>query len=107
MSGVSTLISWNFPSTGAAVYLACPRAARRLRGQSRRSSDAADADVLHLGVFQDTVFRTSTPDTAFLDAAERRHLGGDEPGVQSDDAVFERFADAPRAREVARVHVRG
>ena len=51
--------------------------------------------------------RPFAADAAFLDAAEGRDFGGDEAGVEADDAVLERLGDAPRAREVARVHVRG
>ena len=36
-----------------------------------------------------------------LDAAEGRDLGRDQAGVDADDAVFERLADAPDAAEVA------
>ena len=50
--------------------------------------------------------RTFATDATFLDAAEWRDFGGDESGVEADDAVLQRFGDAPRAREVARVDIR-
>src|SRR5690348_14040599 len=70
-------------------------------------SDTADADIFELGEFEDSVLRAFTTDTAFLDAAEWRDLGRDQAGVEPDDAVLERLAHAPRAREVARVDVSG
>ena len=41
-----------------------------------------------------------------LDAAERRDLGGDEPGVDADHAVLERLGNPPDAADVTRIEVR-
>src|SRR6187401_431815 len=102
MSAVSMLISWNFPNTGAGVYASCR--ALPMRGAL---SDTAHANIFDLREFEDAVLRAFPTDSTLLDAAERRDLGGDESGVESDDAVFERLGDAPGAREIACVHVRG
>src|SRR5688572_916247 len=101
MSAVSTLISWNFPSTGARVYAGT----RAL--PMRAMSDTAHAYVLHLGELQGPVLRTFAADTAFLDTAEWRHLRGDETGVQADDAVLQRLGDAPGAGQVPGVKIGG
>src|SRR5688572_32872982 len=69
--------------------------------------DPAHADVLELGELEDSVLAALASQAAFLHAAEGRDLGGNQTGVQADDAVLERFGDAPRARQVARVQVRG
>ena len=48
-------------------------------------------------------FEPSRPMPDSFTAAERRDLGGDQPGVDADDAVFERFGDPPDAPDVAPV----
>src|SRR5690349_21720880 len=68
-------------------------------------SDAADADVLELGELEDAVLRAFAARAALLHAAEGRDLGGDQPGVQADDAVFQRLGDSPGTRQVTRVDV--
>src|ERR1700680_2115630 len=61
------------------------------------ASDSAHADIFHLDIFFDAVLRSLAPHARLLDAAEGCHLGGDEPRVHSDHAVFERFGNAPDA----------
>src|SRR6188474_407545 len=75
--------------------------------QPGSSLDAADTEVLELGVVEDSVFRALAAHAGLLDPAERGDLRRDDPGVEPDDAVFERLRHAPRAREVARVEIRG
>src|SRR5450755_2405393 len=43
----------------------------------------------------------------FLDAAERRHFGGDQAGVDADHAGLQRFRDPPDPTEIAREEVGG
>src|SRR6266571_8015665 len=65
------------------------------------------AEILHDEVVLDPVLRTFASDAGFLDPAEGRDFGGNDPGVDADDAVFERLGDAPDAADVAAVEVRG
>src|SRR5262249_1688313 len=65
----------------------------------------AKADVLHLHEFLDAVLRAFAAEPGLLDAAERRDFGRDEPGVDANHPVFERFSDAPDAPEIARVEI--
>src|SRR5260221_8539524 len=74
---------------------------------SERSGDPAEAEVLDLEKFLEPVLRSLAAEPRFLYAAERRDFGRDEAGVDPDDAVLERFGDAPDARDVAAVEVRG
>src|ERR1700753_2252513 len=74
---------------------------------SKRSAHAADADVLEFRVVEDAVLRAFAAAARLLDAAERRHLGGDDAGVEAHDAVLERLGNAPAARQIARVQVGG
>src|ERR1700682_2264368 len=78
---------------------------RALGGPDTVSSDvdAAQAQVLHLEVVLDAVFRAFAADAAFLHAAEWRDLGRDDALVDADDAVFERLGDPPDADDVAAV----
>src|SRR3954452_2551676 len=69
--------------------------------------DAAHAQVLHLEIILDAVFRSLAADAAFLHAAERRDLGRDDALVYPDDAVFERLGNAPDAADVAAVEIGG
>src|SRR5581483_10010338 len=62
--------------------------------------DSAERQVLELEPFVDPVRRALAADPRLLDAAERRHLGRDEPRVDPDDSVFEPFRDAPDAADV-------
>src|SRR5258705_1612725 len=64
------------------------------------------AEVLDLDVFVDAVLRAFAAEPRLLDAAERRDFVRDEPRVDADHAVFERFGDAPHAADVAAVEVR-
>ena len=69
--------------------------------------DAAHAEVFDFEEFLDAVFRAFAADAAFLHAAEGRDLGRDDAFVDADDAVFERFGDAPDAADVAAVEIGG
>src|SRR3546814_7683893 len=69
------------------------------------ASDAADADVLEFGVVGQAVLRALAADSRLLHSAERRDLGRDQPGVDADDAAFERLGHAPRARQVTGVEI--
>src|SRR5260221_1315518 len=69
--------------------------------------DAAEAEILDLEELLDAVFRALAADAAFLDAAERRDLGRDDPLVDADDAVFERLGNPPDAADVAAVEIGG
>src|SRR4029078_4445976 len=61
---------------------------------------------LGLDVLVDSVLRALAAEPRLLDAAERRDLGRDEPGVDADPPVLESFGPAPHASEVARIEVR-
>src|SRR5215469_951123 len=74
---------------------------------SAASSAKADAQELDLGVVEDAVLRAFAPDAGFLHAAERRHFGREQPGVQTDHAVLECLRDAEGARDIAGVEVSG
>ena len=63
----------------------------------QRLSYSAHCQVLQLDPVVDAVARSFAPDARLLDAAERRHLGGDEARVDADDPVLERLRDAPGA----------
>jgi hypothetical protein len=52
-------------------------------------------------VVLDAVLRALAADAGFLDAAEGRDFGGDDAGVDADDAVFQRLGHAPDAADVA------
>src|SRR5690349_18970947 len=71
------------------------------------SNDTAHAQVLELRVVQDAVPGALPAKSGLLDAAKRCHFGRNQPGVESDDAVLERLADAPGPGQVASVEVRG
>src|SRR5882762_7688671 len=69
--------------------------------------DATHAQVLHLEVVLDAVFRALAADAAFLHATERRDLGRDDAFVDPDDAVFEGLGNAPDAADIAAVEIGG
>src|SRR3546814_11283269 len=69
------------------------------------ASDAADADVLEFGVVGQAVLRALAADSRLLHSAEWRDLGRDQPGVDADDAAFERLGHAPRASQVTGVEL--
>src|SRR4029079_17982379 len=75
-------------------------------GDRDASFDAADAEVLELGVVEDAVFGALASHAGLLHPTERRDLRRDDAGVEPDDPVLERLCDAPRARQVARVEIR-
>src|SRR5580692_7521648 len=72
-----------------------------------RSPKAADTDIFAIEIILDAVFRTFLAHTRFLDAAERRDLCRDQPLVDADHAVFQRFGDAEGAAEVLGVEIGG
>src|SRR3954471_1923025 len=69
------------------------------------SGESSHAQVLELRVVEDAVLGTFAADAGFLDSAERSDLVGDQAGVESHDAVFQSFSDAPGTGQVARVEV--
>src|SRR5437868_5159239 len=88
---------WNLWCSAVALRSAVPFSPLR---------NASEAQILDLEELFDPVFRSFAPEAGFLHAAERRDLGRDDAGVDADDAVLERFGDAPDARDVAAVEVR-
>src|SRR2546423_3501531 len=76
------------------------------RMRTPRRSDAAHAHVLPFEIFLDAVLRSLASDPRLLDAAEGRHFGGDEPCIDPDHSVLQRFGDAPDAADIARVEIR-
>src|SRR5678816_916772 len=67
----------------------------------------SEAEILDFEVLLDPVLRTLAAQSGFLDAAERRDLGGDEAGVDADDPGLEAFRGTPHAADVAPIEVRG
>ena len=65
-------------------------------------AQAAHKDVFDLQVIVDAVFGALAPRSGLLDAAERRHLVGDDALVDTYDAVFQCFGDPP-TRPISRV----
>src|SRR5258708_8894551 len=63
--------------------------------------------VFDLDIFFHAEMRAFAPQAAFLDAAERRDLGGDQPGVDADHAGLQRFGHPPDPAEIARNEIRG
>src|SRR2546429_4321331 len=90
----------------AAASAACgvPELTSRMPMRSVTSAET-HAEVFQLSVVEDPVLRALAAGARLLDASEGRDLGGDDSGVEADDAVLERLRDAPRARQVARVEV--
>src|SRR5579862_289737 len=70
-------------------------------------SHSPEAEVFDLEIVLDTVFRAFAAHAALFDAAEGRDLGRDDPLVDADDAVVERFGDAPNAADVAGIEIGG
>src|SRR5690606_19413523 len=68
---------------------------------------AAEADVLGVHVLVDAVARAFTAHARLLDAAEGRHRGADEAGIDAHHAGFDGIGHAPHAREIAREEVGG
>src|SRR5205823_13141967 len=54
------------------------------------TSAEAHAEVFQLGVVEDPVLRALAAGARLLDASEGRDLGGDDSGIEADDAVLER-----------------
>jgi len=61
------------------------------------SGDAAKAEVFDFEILVHTVFGAFAAEAGFLYPAEGGDFGGNEAGVDTDDAVFESFGDAPDA----------
>src|SRR5450756_2171439 len=68
-------------------------------------SDPRHHHVFDLDIFFHAVMRAFAAEPAFLDADERRHLGGDQPGIDADHAGFERLGDPPHPAEIARIEI--
>src|SRR3546814_17056524 len=88
-----------------------PRDASLLpRSRARSPSPSvfdAHADILHFEEVLDAVLGSLPSEARFLHAAEGRNFGGDDAGVEADDAVLQPLRPAPRAAEVAGVEVCG
>ena len=69
------------------------------------ASDASHAQVLDLEPLVDPVLRALAADAGLLDAAERRDLGRDDPGVDAEDPVLQRLRHAPDAGHALAVEV--
>ena len=57
---------------------------------ARPLAEPRDADVFDVEIVLDAVFRAFAAHPGFLYAAERRDLGGDQPGIHADQPVAER-----------------
>src|SRR5262245_16205277 len=68
---------------------------------------SADRPVLELEPLVDPVRRPLAADPRLLDSTERRNLGRDQAGVDSDDAVLERLSHTVHATQSLRIEVRG
>src|SRR5271155_4527695 len=71
------------------------------------STDPTYADILDFCVVQNPVPRAFAAHTRLLDAAEGRHLGGDNAGIEPHDAALNRFRHPPTACQIPRVNVGG
>src|SRR5438132_14327495 len=65
------------------------------------------ADVLDDEVLVDAVVGSFAPEAGLLHAPERRHLGRDNPRVESDDTKLKALGHSQRAVDIARVEVGG
>src|SRR3979490_738455 len=88
------------------------RDAAKMRGPSQdevcwHGSNPRHHHVFDLDIFLHAVMGAFTSETGFLDAAERRYFGGDQPGVDADHAGFQRFGYPPDPAEIARIEIRG
>src|SRR5258708_29728523 len=70
-----------------------------------RRSDTAHAEIFDFEIVLDAVLRSFAAGAALLDTAKWRNLGGDQPLVDADHAVFQRFGDAPHATDIATVEI--
>src|SRR5215475_8538343 len=70
-------------------------------------SNSTHAQVLYLEEVLDAVFRAFAAGAGFLHAAEGGDLGGNNSGVDADDAVFDLLRHAPDAADVAAVEIGG
>src|SRR5690606_4860672 len=72
-----------------------------------RPSDASQTEVFDFQVILDAVLGALSAQTGGLDAAERRHFVGDQAGVDTDHAVFQRLGNAEHTAQITRVEVGG
>src|SRR5271165_1897484 len=70
-------------------------------------SDAAETEIFYFDVFIHAVLGAFAAEARFFYAPEGCDLGGNDSGVDADDAVFESFGDAPDAGDVAAVKISG
>ncbi len=69
------------------------------------STNTSEAEVFHLEIFVDTIFRTFAAKARFLDAAKGCDLGRDEAGVDADDPIFERLRNFPHSSDIAAIEI--
>src|SRR5260370_41106766 len=80
-----------------------PRAATHILSENK--STPPHHPVFDLDIFFHAVMRAFAAEARLLDAAERRHFGGDQSGVDADHAGFKRFGNPPDPAEIARIDV--
>src|SRR5207244_5600500 len=85
----------NARTAPASAARGVPELTSRMPMRSVTSAEA-HAEVFQLSVVEDPVLRALAAGARLLDASEGRDLGGDDSGVEADDAVLERLRDAPR-----------
>src|SRR5207237_6409184 len=96
------------PLIAAARTLSVRGAGSAACGSAARSLvEPRHCEVLQLDPVVDAVLRALAAEARLLNTAERRDLRRDEARVDADDAVVERFGDAPDTADVAAVEVRG
>src|SRR5947209_3238450 len=78
---------------------------RYAKSEHTVSGEPSHAQVLQLGVVENPVLRALPADAGLLDTPERGDLIRDQAGVESHDAVFQGFGDAPGTGEVSCVKV--
>eukprot|EP00825_Cyclidium_porcatum_P023894 TRINITY_DN26475_c0_g1_i1.p2 TRINITY_DN26475_c0_g1~~TRINITY_DN26475_c0_g1_i1.p2 ORF type:complete len:223 (+),score=42.64 TRINITY_DN26475_c0_g1_i1:171-839(+) len=66
-----------------------------------------ETEVFDFQILLDAVLRAFAAEAGLLDAAERRNLVGNHPGVDADHAVLQRLANAPAAADIAREEIGG
>src|ERR1700730_5558300 len=87
------------PNREAAAYRS------RLKAGTTQKSDPRHHHVFDLDIFFHAVMRAFAAQAAFLDAAERRHFGGDQPRIDADHAGLQAFGDPPDPAEIARIEI--
>src|SRR5216684_2612130 len=79
----------------------------RFHPRGELSFDATDTQILDLEKFLDAIFRAFATEARFLHTAEWCNFGGNNPRVDADDSVLERFGNAPDSGKIASVEIRG